>query len=59
MTNINKFYDREIQNTIIPEEYKNKELDIFCNECEKYSKCKFHIVALKCSNCNGYNTRKI
>jgi len=59
MTNINRFYDREIQNTIIPEEYKNKELDIFCNECEKYSKCKFHIVALKCSNCNGYNTRRI
>lgn len=59
MNNINEFYDREIENTIIPDEYKDKELDIFCNECEKKSKCKFHIVALKCSLCNGYNTRKI
>ena len=57
-TELNKIIDDEINETEMPDEYKNVMVHIFCNDCHKDSTTKFHIVGLKCQHCNGYNTRK-
>lgn len=54
-----KFMDHEIESVQMPDEYKDTVFDIFCNECENKSKCKFHVVGLKCGECGSYNTRKM
>lgn len=51
--------DLEIENTPMPEEYKEMMVDVLCNECEQKSQTKFHILGLKCSKCGDYNTRRI
>ncbi len=55
----NKVMDQEIMLTPMPEEYKDIVVDIFCNDCSKKSKAKFHIVGHKCKECMSYNTRKL
>ena len=40
----------------MPEEYKNIEATVFCNDCEMDSKTSYHFIYNKCCNCNGYNT---
>lgn len=57
--NINKMMDDEVNSMQMPQDYENTFLNILCNDCHLESLVKFHIVGLKCSNCNGYNTRKI
>ena len=62
MTDVSAMYtfmDHEIDVVQMPDEYKDTMLDILCNECEKKSKCKFHVVGLKCQHCGSYNTRQI
>jgi len=56
---INKFIDDEVMATPMPDEYKDIDLEILCNDCLKKSNVKFHIVGLKCQHCFGYNTKKI
>ncbi len=56
---LNKLIDQEIENTQMPEEYSNMKFNILCNDCHKESIVNFHIVALKCQHCGGFNTRKI
>ncbi len=55
----NQLMDMEVANTPMPEEYKDKTIDILCNECRIESTVKFHIVGLKCLDCGSYNTQKI
>ena len=55
---LEKLMDREVELTIMPEEYKNKIVNILCNDCNKKSKVTYHIVGHKCS-CGSYNTRQI
>jgi RING finger/CHY zinc finger protein 1 len=56
---INKYFDTEISLTPMPEEYKDYKVKILCNDCHKENEVKFHVVALKCLDCGGYNTRKL
>jgi RING finger and CHY zinc finger domain-containing protein 1 len=56
---VDQLIDLEIQQTPMPEELKNKQVDILCNDCNTKTTTNFHIVALKCSNCNSYNTKQI
>lgn len=58
VTEMYKFMDHEIESVQMPDEYKDTVFNIFCNECEKESECKFHVVGLKCGQCGSYNTRK-
>lgn len=58
VSNMYKFMDHEIQSVQMPDEYKDVILDIFCNECNKKSKTKYHVVGLKCGECGSYNTRQ-
>jgi RING finger and CHY zinc finger domain-containing protein 1 len=50
--------DLEIARTPMPEEYRNKWVAIHCNDCNKNSDSRFHILGLKCQSCGSYNTRK-
>ncbi|KAH6558906.1 hypothetical protein KP509_1Z038300 [Ceratopteris richardii] len=43
----------------LPEEYRGREQDIFCNDCEAKGKAPFHWLYHKCRNCGSYNTRTI
>jgi len=45
-------------NTLMSEELQ-RNVNIICNDCEKKSEGKFHIVAIKCKHCNSYNTNLI
>lgn len=58
-TEYNKFMDNEVAMTVIPEEYKDIDVSIMCNDCHNKSTVKFHIVGYKCESCSSYNTRKI
>eukprot|EP00347_Sterkiella_histriomuscorum_P014153 403361959 len=51
--------DLEIANTPMPEEYKNIDVTISCNDCNTQSQVKFHIVGHKCQQCASYNTSQI
>ena len=59
MTNYFNMLDLEIENIQLPDEYKDKKVDILCNDCEKKSNVKFHFAGLKCKECNSYNTSQI
>ena len=51
--------DAEISITPMPPEYANWQVDILCNDCNKASRVRFHILGLKCSHCRSYNTRRV
>jgi len=40
----------------VPDEYKNWTTNIYCNDCDKNSVIKYHIIALECEHCKGFNT---
>jgi RING finger and CHY zinc finger domain-containing protein 1 len=51
----NTYIENEINMTPMPEEYKYN-VDILCNDCNKLSNTKFHIIGHKCEYCDSYNT---
>mmetsp|Transcript_7036 Transcript_7036/g.25464 ORF Transcript_7036/g.25464 Transcript_7036/m.25464 type:complete len:90 (+) Transcript_7036:829-1098(+) len=51
--------DREVAMTPMPEEYRDTKVEIVCNDCNRESSdVAFHVLALKCSHCGSYNTRR-
>ena len=55
---VNHIIEEEVNNTLMSEELQ-RNVNIICNDCEKKSEGKFHIVAIKCKHCNSYNTNLI
>ncbi|KAJ9531488.1 hypothetical protein QJQ45_021953 [Haematococcus lacustris] len=51
--------DQEVRETLMPEEYRNYQVNILCNDCGNRNTTLFHVVGLKCSGCGGYNTRRL
>jgi Zinc-ribbon len=43
----------------MPVEYQNTFSNIYCNDCEKKSVCKYHFLYHKCDSCQGYNSKLI
>ncbi|MCO5564446.1 hypothetical protein L7F22_018107 [Adiantum nelumboides] len=43
----------------LPEEYRGREQDILCNDCELKGRAPFHWLYHKCRSCGSYNTRAI
>jgi len=43
----------------MPEGYSKLVSNIYCQDCGKYGKVKYHFVGCKCSYCGSYNTREI
>lgn len=58
MTNLWKKLEQEIATTPVPAMFQNKMVWILCNDCGANSHVNFHTIALKCLNCNSYNTRQ-
>jgi len=58
MTDVWKIYDREIEETPMPEEYQQLCAAIQCRDCSKPGLAAFHILGMKCpdANCGSYNT---
>jgi len=53
------FMDREIAATEMPEEYKDKKMNILCNDCLHKCEVAYHIYGGKCKKCGSYNTTRI
>lgn len=45
-----------VENSVMPEEYQDKIVTVFCNDCRKKSQTKFHFAYHKCQECNSWNT---
>ncbi|KAM7351993.1 ring finger and CHY zinc finger domain containing 1 isoform 2-T6 [Cochliomyia hominivorax] len=56
MTALWEYLDAQAELIPIPKKYENEKIHIFCNDCHKTSKTKFHFIGLKCSYCGAYNT---
>ena len=52
-----EYIENEINNTPMPEDL-NYDVEIYCNDCNKNSITKFHIIGHKCQDCGSYNTRR-
>jgi len=50
--------DMEIEAAPMPEEYRDKRMQIRCYECRVETEAPFHIFGLKCQEptCGSYNT---
>lgn len=55
---LEKIMDLQVNSYILPDDYKNMDVNIKCIDCEEKSIAKFHIVAMKCPKCRSYNTIK-
>ena len=53
----NQLLDQAISTTPMPDEYKDKIVEILCNECNKKNNVNFHFYGHKCLDCSSYNTR--
>lgn len=57
MTDYDEYIEQQINAFQMPDEYKDKEVEIICNECNKLSNAKFHFYGHKCTNCGSFNTK--
>nr|XP_047905673.1 RING finger and CHY zinc finger domain-containing protein 1 [Anser cygnoides] len=48
--------DDEVAQTPMPTEYQNIMVEILCNDCNARSTVQFHLLGMKCTNCESYNT---
>ena len=48
-----------VNNTEMPDEFKDKENKILCNDCQEKTITKFHFMYHKCVKCNSWNTSVI
>ena len=42
------YYDQVFSGTIMPEEYRNAKVYVFCNDCGQESAVPFHVLGGKC-----------
>jgi len=56
MTEIWKIYDKEIEDTPMPDDYAELFARIQCRDCFESSLSTFHILGIKCGECGSYNT---
>ena len=51
-------YDQHIKDTPLPSVYQNLFTQIYCRDCLKTTRARFHILGIKCTGaeCGGYNT---
>ncbi|KAJ7417574.1 hypothetical protein WISP_63708 [Willisornis vidua] len=56
MTRYWRQLDNEVAQTPMPTEYQNMMVEILCNDCNARSTVQFHLLGMKCKNCESYNT---
>jgi RING finger and CHY zinc finger domain-containing protein 1 len=42
----------------MPDEYRNKKINIVCNDCSQVCETEFHVVGLECHHCGSFNTQR-
>lgn len=57
MTVHDRQLDNEIENTPMPDEFRDKKVKILCNDCSERCEVIFHVLGAKCQICHSYNTR--
>eukprot|EP01127_Copromyxa_protea_P012062 TRINITY_DN3103_c0_g1_i2.p1 TRINITY_DN3103_c0_g1~~TRINITY_DN3103_c0_g1_i2.p1 ORF type:complete len:265 (-),score=44.54 TRINITY_DN3103_c0_g1_i2:28-822(-) len=50
-------YQREIDATRMPREYRSWKTEVLCNDCGIQSTAPFHVVGHACAECKGFNTK--
>ncbi|XP_025934106.1 RING finger and CHY zinc finger domain-containing protein 1 isoform X4 [Apteryx rowi] len=58
MTRYWRQLDDEVAQTPMPTEYQNMMVEILCNDCNARSTVQFHLLGMKCTNCESYNTAR-
>ncbi|KAG0733474.1 hypothetical protein G6F33_005775 [Rhizopus arrhizus] len=48
--------DKELERQPMPPEYEKFISHIFCNDCEKRTRAKYHFFYHKCGSCGSFNT---
>ncbi|XP_030376961.1 uncharacterized protein LOC115625883 [Scaptodrosophila lebanonensis] len=56
MTALWEYLDEQALRMPVPLKCENQRVHIFCNDCHKTGKTKFHFIGLKCVHCGAYNT---
>lgn len=52
-------FDQIVENTPVPDEYKNWMVEVLCNDCLNKTNLPFNMVNLyKCGQCGSYNTQQ-
>lgn len=51
--------DAAVRMQPMPVYHLNTMSNIYCQDCEKHGQTRYHLVGLKCTNCNSYNTREL
>lgn len=62
LTNMTPFYrdlDRMLEQEQMPEDQRDKMVEVLCHDCDQRCNTNFHYAYMKCTNCHGYNTRRI
>jgi len=59
MKSVWEHFDEAVQNTPMPEIYRNYRVSVLCRDCHETSKVIFHVIGLKCDSCGGYNTTRV
>ncbi|RKP21640.1 zf-CHY-domain-containing protein [Rozella allomycis CSF55] len=57
MSAFNAHLDEVLSQEVMPEQYKDVQAEISCNDCEKKSCTKYHFIYHKCQECGSYNTK--
>jgi len=61
LVDLSEYYsslEEEIASVQMPEEYRDLEVEILCNDCNLKCMAKFHIFGMKCTHCNSFNTKR-
>lgn len=48
-----------VQSQPMPEEFRDKKVDILCQDCEQKSNVNLNLIAMFCPNCESHNTTQI
>ena len=51
--------DAAVRMQPMPAAYLKTVSNVYCQDCEKTSQCKYHFVGAKCAHCGSYNTREL
>ena len=52
-------YKNSIESHPIPDDYKDKKVNILCNDCNIKSNVNWHYISMFCPHCNSFNTKEI
>jgi RING finger/CHY zinc finger protein 1 len=49
----------EVAAVQMPEEYRDMEVCVQCNDCQETSQVHFHVIGMQCKSCSSFNTARV